>query len=216
MASTMLEDTGIRLSVEYTDIYLEPMQFGVHSIIRDEADWSDLMDAWDGAWPNLFAGCAPLTVSRSVMAVYVIGAPFTGWHQIASRDHSTSVGGGNLLPPQLTYVVGWRNTSEPGIPLGRRRNRAYIGPLASSAVSTAGVLTDTIRSGALTGWEGLDADLRGVASGVASGIYDGLAVASPTANLLMDANVLVRGRAVDTQRRRREKVPEANLFTDLP
>jgi hypothetical protein len=159
-----------------------------------------------------FGPCAPITVIRQTVALWETGPGFTGWHQIAFRDVSNGQGSGNLLPPQDAMCVQYRTDGVPLEPAGRQRNRMYLGPLRTAALGTDGRLTDAVRDDWAAGFATLIADIAAAEASTVDPDLSGLCVVSPTAGLMWPSNVLVIDRAVDTQRRRREKVPGDREF----
>jgi len=198
----------MRCTFVYQDSFNESMQFSTHTALRDEANRELVLDAMEDAMSPLFNRCGVMLVTRLELSAWGTGPGFEGWHQIATRDESTNVGSGLTLPSQCALVVGWRNTVELGVALGRRRNRAYVGPLAVSSIADNGIATDSTVSAMSTAWLDFHSALRGILGGFLDDTFDGICVTSPTEGVIMAANELRIGRAVDTMRSRRQKVPE--------
>lgn len=201
-----------KLTIRYeTSVNPELMEMGFHTGLRaDTGKIDDLMDdveVWMAAMStaSLLAG---LTTRFVVYSVWGTGPGYTGWHQVRSRPVSSSLGSGDRLPPQLAAVVSLRNTSELAIPIGRRRNRTYHGPMATSVLGTDGRLSGTFCANLATAWSNLETTLEADVDAVPINPVAGLAIVSPTHGVGMSKTVGVVGRAVDTHRSRRQKVPE--------
>jgi hypothetical protein len=211
--------TGIgqfaRIHIEYTDDdWNELMQWGVHTGIRDAADQVALLDAAEPAMREFFTVSPACHLTRIAYSHWQTGPGFTGWHQQAAETLTDTAGSGTSLPPQLAVVVGLREIFDTSVPLGRRRNRFFIGPLASGETVTNGQIS-TARQGDYRDWTQALHEALQTVPGVDTPDFDGLCVTSPTAGLGWAASVSVVGRAVDTHRSRRQKVNEQPLLTTL-
>ena len=107
MGSTEIEHAW-KLGWTYqADQFPELTTFGIHTFERLEEDTPDIFDWMEG----FLADCATTvmcacTMVRFTISEWATGDPFTGWHQIASRDSSLAFGGGNPLPHQDAWVFG--------------------------------------------------------------------------------------------------------------
>lgn len=216
MGQTALTN-GLRLSVEYIPTgFPELSQFGLHTGRRDPADYA-LLTAAMGTFVGGLSGLqAPCTITAYVISEWSTGPGFTGWHQVYRSTTTTTAGGGDMLPHQLTLVVGVNNLTEPEIALGRRRNRSNIGPLRTATMDTSGRSTTTTNSTLGDQFVNLQNALQTIPSdGSLSPLYDGLCVASPTEGVLMEGNQLRVGRRYDILRSRAEKTPETPTLITL-
>jgi hypothetical protein len=152
---------------------------------------------------------APCTYTRYVLSAWETGPGFTGYHQVSAQTPAYTAGGGDMMPHQLAVVVGLRNTSEPSVALGRRRNRFYFGPLRSAGMDTSGRTTTSLQTSLQSVVTTMQSELEAVPAGAGwTPDFDGLCVASPTEGQTFEATSAYIGRAYDTMRSRRQKVPE--------
>lgn len=199
-----------RLSWEITPTgFPEGMQFGIHTGRRDEADWPDLFTAMDNIAVNMQTLQAPCTYTRYVISEWATGPGFIGWHQVAAGTPNYTAGGGDMLPHQLACVVSVRNTTEPGIAIGRRRNRTFFGPLRAAGMDTSGRMTTSFASSMVSIVGTMQTELAAVPSvALLTPEFDGLVCASPSEDVMTEGNVAYIGRAYDIMRSRAQKVPE--------
>lgn len=193
----------------------EDWQFGCKTVVRDTADWNDLLTAALG-WVT---GANPIMERTTLTGITYAewgSSGFTGFHQQASIIASHGYSSGNQIPPQCAAVVSLLNTSETAINIKRRRGRIYFGQLASSAIDGDGLLTSTYVADAVTSAQALDAALASVPGGSSGGVtMDGLCVVSEAEGVIMEADLVGVGFAVDTQRRRRRKRNEAITYSSV-
>lgn len=196
--------------------YPEDMQFSFHTGLRDLDDTDELFDVMETFAGGMSGLLAPANWVRLVQSVWATGPGFTGWHQSASQDYTVSVGGGDMLPHQLTVVVGYRNVTETSVALGRRRNRANIGPLRSTTMDSSGRTTTTVNSTLVDQVADLHTNLQGVPALIPPDVeFAGLVVASPTEAKCFPAEQSVIGRRYDILRSRAEHSPENPTYTTL-
>lgn len=212
-----IENAAMRLSWEFAPgTWQEPMQFGVHTGIRDSGSFSDIADLMETFFGSLNDHLGELRLTAVVLSDWDTGPGFTGWHQVYRRTLNTLLGVEEWLPPQIALVVGVRNTADLDIALGRRRNRSYLGSLAQDDMDQVGQLTTAAQLEIVASFNQLHEDLQDIpADGAFDPEFNGLCVASPTEGVLMQAQELVVGRAYDTMRSRRQKVPEYPSVTSL-
>jgi hypothetical protein len=208
---------SLRLSWELTPVgFPEVCQFGVHTGARDEDDFDDIIAAMDTFAGGMSGLLSPSTYNRYVISRWASGPGFTGYHQARADLVAISTGGGDLLPHQLTAVVGVVNLSEVSVELGRRRNRTNIGPLRTATMDTSGRMTTTTASTLGDQFEDLHVALEAIVTvGVTPAHLGGLCVSSPTEGTLMEGNQLRVGRRYDILRSRAEKTPETPVLTTL-
>lgn len=188
----------------------ELMEFGVHTGNRDVADRSALLDVADGEaarFDSFFSDCI-LDTTR--FDVWYDDGNFIGWHPQATHNNlNISFGSDDGLPHQLAVCITVKNTSEDGYAVGRRRNRSFFGPVQTTLISVDTEMTQTQQDDFGDMWQGLDDDIRGVpATASISPEFDGLAVVSPTEDLMFPAEVVAVGRRLDVHRSRANKSPE--------
>ena len=216
MGQVTIQD-AYRLSVELQpDGFPELMQFGIHTARRDPADWDLLIAAVDTFTGGLSGVQAPCHILAYVISGWSIGPGFTGYHQLRRDTVNIAAGGGDMLPHQLTVVVGPVNLTESTVALGRRRNRTNVGPLRSATMDTSGRTTTTCNVTLGDVFTDLDTALKGIpADGSLSPLFDGICVSSPSEEVLMEANQLRVGRRYDILRSRAEKTPETPTLITL-
>jgi hypothetical protein len=205
-----------KVSFIFTDTFAELCGFGFHTGVRDVADVADFLAAVDPIWDQFGNVMALSHRQRLLYSEWDIGPGFTGWHQHGSLDTAVDAGGGDSLPPQLAIVIGVKNTTETGIPLGRRRNRSYIGPCKQSDLAAGAGVTASASTALTAAVVNLDTAMRTVPAAEDSPAYDGLCIASPTGNVMLAGEELTLGHAFDTMRSRRQKVPENPTVTLIP
>jgi hypothetical protein len=194
----------------------ESMQFSAHTGQRDDGDINDLIDQMDTFAGSLSGVLAPATYNRYVLSNWQSGPGFTGWHQRYAADVAISTGGGDMLPHQLSVVIGYRNITEPSIALGRRRNRINVGPLRSSTMDTSGRTTTTINSTLSDDISNFHDGLQTVPTDIAvAAEFAGLVVVSPTEGVGTPAEQATIGRRYDILRSRAEKTPETPTLRTL-
>jgi hypothetical protein len=193
----------------------EQIQYAVHTAKRDSTVWDTLLDVIDSFPGDLGGGMAPFTLNRITYSEWDTGPGFEGWHQRLSRDVTITGGTGTPLPHQLCAVLGWRNTSDFEFPLGRRRNRMYLGPLQVAVIGSDSRMTTTYRNTFSTTLGNLHTALSAVASDLGVPAYEGLAVVSPAAGLMFDPNQITAGLKCDVQRRRAEHTPESPTYSTI-
>jgi hypothetical protein len=207
----------MRLGVSLTPVgFPEITQFGVHTSLRDPAQYEDLFDVLDTFVGSLSGLQAPCTIQRYTLSTWGTGPGFVGWHQVAARDLSTSAGGGDMMPHQITLVAGYRNITEVAIALGRRRNRVNIGPLRTATMDTSGRSTTSANSTLSDDMSNFHDALQGVTGEISiDPAFWGLVVVSPTEEVGMQAEQATIGRRYDILRSRAEKTPETPTLRTL-
>jgi hypothetical protein len=208
---------ALKLSWVYHEVtYPEFCTTGVHTVVRDEADFPDLFTWMTDFVVDIFTPLMPSSIlDRRVISVWTTGGGFTGWHQIASEVDSLAFGSGDPLPYQCAWSWGWRNTSEPLIALGRRRNRSFIGPIKKSLVQTDSRMSEGFRDSMTTALVLKGAELASIPGGLQPAELLNYAVVSEAEGVVMDANVIATGLRFDTMRSRAEKTPETPELVSL-
>lgn len=209
----------VTLHIQRTDpSTLEDAQFG-YSIHQREsgADEDDVITAAVDHWSQLMAdsivgGCTLVAVSISNWNVF---PGFTGWHQVRREPQFLALNGVNVLPQQLAIVHSLLNQSELGIAVGRRRGRTYLGYLPQSDMDSQGYVAAAKATVIKTAHTDFHDQLVGYGhGGIPSGL-EGLCIASPTEQVIMNAEVQSVGKSIDTHRSRREHSPEAHVYTAI-
>jgi hypothetical protein len=201
-----------KLGVTYSpNDWPEACTFGIHTGKRDPADWNDLLVAWFEIFNHLttvLPACTPISVTYSE---WETSGGFTGWHQKHALALSGTVGSGSALPHQLALVIGYRNLTDSGIPLGRRRNRFYVGPLKQSILQTDGRISAALRTSLFSEMQDLDDELLAVPAAAAGGF----AVVSPAEGEWMDAEQFTMGLRFDVVRSRAQHQAESVAFDPI-
>lgn len=193
----------------------EDWQFGVKTVVRDSADWADLLTAALG-WVTADNPIMERTTLTGITYSEWGTSGFEGFHQQTAILASHSYSSGNQAPPQCAAVVSLLNTSENTISIKRRRGRIYFGQLAIASLDADGLLTTTYTAAAITSAQALDAALASVPGGSAGGVtMDGVCIVSQAEGVIMEADSVGCGLAVDTQRRRRRKRNEAISYASI-
>lgn len=214
MSFTNIDDSALLTWSYSPNDFIEECSFGVHTAQRDTAQVTDVLD-----WMENFLADVSTTIHCSSVCHRVsysewsVGPSFTGYHLVQSRDLSLAFGSGAPAPYQLALAVGYRNTSNPTYPLGRRRNRFYMGPIKASIIGTDSRLTTTIQGNLSTTLEGQDDDLAAIAASTGLGAYQGMSPVSFAEALMFTNNQFSMGRRFDVIRSRAEHVPEAPIYT---
>jgi hypothetical protein len=197
-----------------TDLFPELCGFGMHTGLRDVGDYVELTDVMVGFTESLEGIMSPCTGASVTLSGWS-DVGFTGWHQLFFRDQTAqSIGSGAEMPHQLAAVVGYVNASEPGVPVGRRRNRTYIGPLSEATLEADGRLSETSRDALMNAVTAFDTALRDV--NWVGGGQPGLLVVSPTAEAAYEANEVKVGLRYDVHRSRAQKTTESPDTATIP
>jgi hypothetical protein len=217
MTVQSIED-AMKISFVYEPTtFPEICNFSVHTARRTESDYEALFGAANayfvGEGPQILAPC---TLRKITLSDWATGPGFTGWHQRAVKDYTTTTGSGAAAPHQLAVVLGWRNTDDFALPLGRRRNRLYLGPVQNAIVGTDTRMTTTIRDAALTRLRNFSSALQLIPSDLLDDDFSRLVVTSPAGGAMFTCDQLTAGRRLDTQRRRNEHTPEEPSIVTVP
>lgn len=208
---------SLRFSAEIIPVgFPESMQWGVHTGNRDSDVFDALMEPFVTCAEGLSGVLSPSHYVRYTISRWASGPGFAGWHQERSDVVNVSTGTGDLLPHQLSLVVGFVNLTETTVPLGRKRNRTNIGPLNVATMDTSGRSTTTANTTISDLFVNLDAAWSGI--DVVPDLFvdlKGICVTSPTEGVIMEANQLRMGRRYDILRSRAEKTPETPVLTTL-
>lgn len=155
-----------------------------------------------------------LTTSSFVTGARVEARKVTGELQAQSesaRPSATAGAGSTGHPPQSAIVVSLRT----GFPGGSGRGRMYW-PASGLPLTLSTLRVDpTYTPGILTGFKTLATDITAIINTQLGGAAV-LAVWSRANNALYAVNRLIVGDVVDTQRRRRDALPEAYQSTTYP
>jgi len=196
------------------DLDSEVMVYGFAITHREATDWGALIDAMETAWVDNVGGIAPRGHLTRVVYSEWATTGFTGWHQRQAKIVSHAGSSGNALPPQDAVVVTLLNVDDTGLPIRSRRGRVYFGLVPQSFIDGDGVLNSTALGGYADAIQGFQDAANSVpASTTGAVLTDGLCVASPTQGKVFNAQDYGVGKVVDTQRRRRQKRPEAITYT---
>jgi hypothetical protein len=188
----------------------EQFQFGVSTGARGNASHADLLDAVATWWDDEGSSCVAQTTCDEITYSEWSDEGFTGWHQRASLLTAITSGTGAVLPPQCAVVVSLLNLGSSDVSIKRRRGRMYLGLVPISQLATDGRLTSGARTVYTDAFQLLDDAMESVAGFDPE--FDGPGIASAAAGELYVADRFGVGLAVDTQRRRRQKVTEGITY----
>lgn len=211
MTTDDITNSALLRFVYHSDVYPESMSIGIHTGIRDTADQGALLTAFSGIAALLDFLMPACTTEKVTYSEWRTADGFTGWHQDASISYAASFGSTASAAHQLALVFGYRNTVDVALPLGRRRNRFYIGPIRTSKVAADGRLSSADRTTLFTNMQTLDNAL----SAVTPVTWAGFTVVSPSSLLSMTASQFSCGLRFDTMRSRNEKVPEDPAYVAI-
>jgi hypothetical protein len=208
-------DESSRLSWVFdADQFPELSTFGIHTYLRDSEDFDALFDWMEGFCADyLVTVMCACTLRRVTVSGWSVGPGFTGYHQLAARDETLGFGSGNPAPHQDAWVNGYRNTTETGVALGRRRNRFYVGPIKASIIGTDSRMTSGLRDTMMTNLIAQHTELAGIPVAAGNEAFAGFSVVSPTEGIMMETSQFTLGRRYDVIRSRAEHVPEDVLAT---
>ena len=207
---------AINQSAKLTAVYSgvqwpESCQIGMHTGIRDPADYADLLVAWFEIFNHLAFLMPACVGERLAYSEWDTGPGFTGWHQRATLDVNPTFGSGDPEPHQVALAFGWRNVSEVTVPLGRRRNRFYIGPIRGTVVTGDGRLSTGNRTTLFSEMQDLSDELTAIPFTVDGGFQ----VVSPAAGEAYVAEQFTCGLRFDTMRSRAEHQAESPAFVAI-
>jgi hypothetical protein len=197
------------------DLDAELYQWGFKTTRRDVGQINALLTAAQATWASDFQ---PFQGSSHLTAmVYsewdTIG--FTGYHQRQMNLASSGGGSASRLPPQCSVVISLLNTDTLH-PIRSRRGRIFFGTLAQNCLASDGSLAATARTALRTAMDNLGTAVGSIpVATTAPGDIPGIGIGSVKTGLLLKANVCGIGHAIDTQRRRRQKLGEAIDYTTL-
>lgn len=202
--------------ISQDDVTLEDYSFSLKTGLRGAGDFAALHTAMESFWSSL-VGSGILNGATLRMTRYnnwETSGGFTGWHQLSSKPQSIAGGGVSRLPTQLAVVVTLTNQVYGAINLGRRRNRAFLGPCPASVIGGDGKVTTGNVTDIGTAMQDLHDDLQSATTALV-GTNDGLCVISPTGDHNLHAEYWGVGRQMDTHRSRRQKGVEGITYTAL-
>jgi hypothetical protein len=228
--ATSLDSDGMRIRVELVpqaqqnDISV----FSVYTGKRDPAEFPQLASAVQ-LWINQLqdpsdAGALAEFLEGRVYFDYWQDPLFSdnGWGSVGDEplvnDPSAT---DNILPPQCALVIT-RDTNDTELPRKRRRNRSYIGPVVQGAIINSGAIPAARADLIAQATQAFDTALG--SAPLAGGVppeYDGLCNVSyegtvlPTGPQIAVSNQVRVGDIVDTQRRRRNGLPEQYAILPL-
>ena len=228
MSTNLTDANRLRAVCQYASG--ETAQFATYTGKRDPANHADIAQEWFDFIEDCYAGsgtqAANLLAPIQTLTIHVdeFENPvfsLDGWGSVWQQQFALPGNSNDPAPPQLSVVVSLE-TDDSELPVRRRRNRFYLGPVAQESMGPDGYLAGNIKTALPALVQVLHASLQGVplASGVPAE-YDGLVTASyrgtsvPLGPAQAAQAVRVRtGRVFDTQRRRRNALVED--YTVLP
>ena len=197
----------VNLVLRPTDFPDEIVNWGFHT---EECDsFTDLTAAVSSWWASNLDPTFKARVNlEAVQISQYIGTRFQLTYQTLYAP-ALSGAATACLPPQLATVVSYK-TNELGTSLGdaSRYNRSFVGYMAAGATTTNGTLVPAEQVALANSFVTLEGALAALAR-FAPVTRGGFLVASQQELLAADASILKVGSVVDTQRRRRNGIPEA-------
>jgi hypothetical protein len=179
MAQTDIEASMLMTWTYEADQFPEVSSWGIHSILRDDTEYENVFD-----WMENFVADVATTIMtactlrRVSISNWAAGPGFTGYHLLASRDLALAFGSGNPAPHQCALAVGYRNTTESGVALGRRRNRFYLGPIKTTVIGTDSRLTSALQGSWGATLNGQSGELQSITTPTGGEAYAGFSPVS--------------------------------------
>lgn len=217
-----LEGEVLKLALEiHTDDVNELCTFGLHSGdgARSDANINSMLNTLVTEYTTFSSGgyVTPQHITAAVAFKWEVGADFTGWHQYIRSTRNVALGSGSQLPPQIAAVIGYRTDDVvfSSVPIGRRRNRCYIGPLGVTTLGSDGRFQGTMKTRMANLLKNCH-DAWVTVGGVGGVLNEnGLVVVSAVGNSHMPANIISVGAIPDTMRSRRQQEPETPAATAI-
>lgn len=186
----------------------EMFQFGISTGTRTAPNAATLLDLMATWWDDEGSSAVCQTTCDQITYSEWSTVGFTGWHQRFEKLTNITSSTGAALPPQIAAVVSMLNSTDRDEPLKRRRGRSYVGLIPVASLASDGRLSSAARTVIETAWQ-LLLDTMSTAPGVA---YSGPVIWSAAAGKGFEAETVGVGLALDTQRRRRQKLVESIVY----
>ena len=173
----------------------------------------EMYDFWVsvGSSPNPLIGAAELTELR--MSSW--NPALSRWVQFASRTVSAAANSVAWLPLQLAVVVTLKAPYPPLAVRQRFTNRAFLGPVATTAQAFGARVDATSRNQTLTALKLFHDELRLLGPAIIGDPGEGLQAVSEVGAHAFEIIEASIGDRFDTQRRRREGLSETRIVKDL-
>jgi hypothetical protein len=222
--STTLGNDGLRLRWELVpnDAPGEIAVFSMYTGKRDSSNYPALADEMEDFLESISGTTGGIINGYTIASQLFIDEydnPLfadDNWGNVYSRNVSAAVAdGGGTVPYQCAIVVS-RLTNDDELPVKRRRNRSFLGPMADNFLGSDGLFTTQGQSALGTKVQTFHTSLQGIAT--ASGVpveYKGLCNVSYKGTTvsfipqITNTTEVRVGRVIDTQRRRRNALDEA-------
>lgn len=207
----------------------EILQTGFYTGKRDEAQYLALAEEVEDFLQAIGPSAAPadrLLAGWTNLTIYLdlyedpIFSP-VGWGNVYAYQ-SPVTGQVDALPWQISAVASI-STNDPELPIRRRRNRSYLGPIALNAMGTQAVMNPTPQSATATAIQVFAQSLEGIPvasttpveyGGLCTVSYEGTTLPTSTAQIAAATQLRV-GRVFDTQRRRSNGLNEEYVVLPL-
>lgn len=218
-----LANNGIRMRWELVpnDAPAEIAVFSMYTGKRDSSNYEAITDEMEDFLTNI-AGSAGGIINGYTIASKLYVDEYENpifsdddWGNAYHRNVDAAVADGAGTVPFQCAIVATRTTDDAELPVKRRFNRSYLGPISDAFLGNDGLLTSGGQSALGTKMQTFHTSLQGVS--VASGVnvaFSGLCnVSYRGTSILSDAQITntdtVRvGAVIDTQRRRRNALTE--------
>lgn len=225
--ATLLEDDGMKLLFELEiEGGAEYVQFGFYTGLRDESEFGDLHTAMMNFLSNISDGTASdwltgyTNVTTKLQGYNSVFFGYDHWYTLDEMTHDVEENQAKL-PPQIACVVSL-NSNDPELSPRRRRNRSYLAPIFASRVDADGRFNAPSAQGLITDVQTFHTALQGITVGSNTpAVLGGLSQVSyrgtsaSAAPQITNAERVRVGLIPDTQRRRRNALPESYEFANL-
>lgn len=223
--STTLEADGMRIRIQLTPSLSQDdiVVWSYYTGKRDAAAYTQLFDVVEAHVHRLVNSGDVGLISDFLLGTMYLDEwqnplfSTNGWGNIAQRAlTTTSPATSLLLPPQNAVVIS-RDTTDDELPVRRRRNRSYLGPIAPGNIGNNGKLVAGLTAELVTEYQTFDTSLGSAPvaastppeyDGLCNVSYKGTAVALSPAQIAKTDQIRV-GDLVDTQRSRRNGINES-------
>lgn len=222
--STTLEADGMRIRIQLTPSLSQDdiVVWSYYTGKRDEAAFPQLFDAVEAHVHRLVNSSDVGLISDFLLGTMYLDvwqSPIfstNGWGNIAQRPLTTTAPAASLLLPPQNAVVISRDTFDDELPVRRRRNRSYLGPIVPGAIQNNGKLQLGVPAELVTEFQTFDTSLGSAPvaastppeyDGLCNVTYRGTGVPLSGAQISKTDQIRV-GDLVDTQRSRRNGINE--------
>jgi len=228
--STSLADDGMRMRWELVpnDAPAEVAVFTMYTGKRADTQYAGLLDEMEDFLENISGTTGGIINGYTIASKLYLDVwedPIfsdDGWGNVAFRNVAAAVANGGGTIPFQCAIVASRETDDEELPVKRRRNRSYLGPMSDQFLTSSGLFSNSGQTALGTKLQTFHTSLQGVSvaggtpvtySGLCNVSYLGTPVLGSPAQITNTNRVRI-GEVIDTQRRRRNALAEAyDLFT---